>query len=96
MGQAKLRPNRVAEAIQRRIEKEREQEEQKRQRLAARKPFQLLKHQVQGAAILGAVFSMIDARARTIADISALQHSAKVRERPEVVVLEDKENLDVD
>ena len=100
MGQAKLRPNRVAEAIQRRIAEEKEQEEQRQQRIAARKASmtpQQLKHQVQGAAILGAAFSMLDSRARRITEMAALQQSTGVRGRPEVIVtLDDKGGFDVD
>ena len=100
MGQAKLRPNRVAEAIQRRIAEEKEQEEQRQQRIAARKASmtpQQLKHQVQAATILGFCLAGVDANARRITEMAALQQSTRVRGRPEIVVtLDDKGGFDVD
>lgn len=100
MGQAKLRPNRVAEAIQRRIAEEKEQEEQRQQRIAARKASmtpQQLKHQVQAATILGFCLAGVDANARRITEMSAVHRSTRFQEQPEVVVIPDDEGgFDVD
>jgi hypothetical protein len=55
------------------------------------------KHQVQGAVILGAAFSMLDSRSRRITEMEALPRSTRVRGRPEVmVVVDDEGGFDVD